>query len=220
MAAHLRRSYRRRGEVSDEALQGHADGAPGSDDLLDQRRARALLDEVLDALPMDARAVFVLFELEEMTVPEIAALLDVPLGTAASRLRRGRELFEAEITRRKARLPQNSMGNLVSVNNAFLQACACPPAGPLCVAGGKPFMCTFGDRSLLGTGFGKDGIGSSHGSTSWLTTSAPVAPVGVITLRWTIYDSGDGILDSTTLVDNWTWSATPTPVLTYRPMKP
>lgn len=106
VAAHVRRGYRRRGEVGDEALQGHAAGAPGADELLDQRRARAVLDEVLDALPLDARAVFVLFELEEMTVPEIAALIGIPLGTAASRLRRGRELFEAEITRWKARLPQ------------------------------------------------------------------------------------------------------------------
>ena len=114
----------------------------------------------------------------------------------------------------------DSMGNLVTVNNAFLQACACPPAGPACVAGGKTFLCSLGDTSLIGTGFGKDTGGTAHGSTSWLTTSAPISPGDVITLRWTQYDSGDGILDTTTLVDNWRWSATPTAVLTYRPMKP
>jgi len=37
--------------------------------------------------------VFVLFELEGMTTPEIAELIGIPLGTAASRLRRARETF-------------------------------------------------------------------------------------------------------------------------------
>ena len=40
----------------------------------------------VEAMPMDLRAVFVLYELEELTVPEIASLLDLPSGTAASRL--------------------------------------------------------------------------------------------------------------------------------------
>jgi len=30
-----------------------------------------------------------------------------------------------------------------------------------------------------------------------------------IHLRFTVYDSGDGILDTTTLVDNFRWIATP-----------
>jgi RNA polymerase sigma-70 factor (ECF subfamily) len=118
VASHARRAAKRRGEVP---LQGdgaptaasalrssgeHAssiDGASSAEELVDQRRARALLDDVLESLPMDMRAVFVLFELEEMTLAEIAALLDLPGGTVASRLRRGRELFQAEITRLKAR---------------------------------------------------------------------------------------------------------------------
>jgi RNA polymerase sigma-70 factor (ECF subfamily) len=48
---------------------------------------------VLEQLPLDLRAVFVLFELEGMTSPEIAELSGVPLGTVASRLRRAREHF-------------------------------------------------------------------------------------------------------------------------------
>jgi RNA polymerase sigma-70 factor (ECF subfamily) len=54
-------------------------------------------------MPLEARSVFVLFELEELTVPEIAAMLDLPIGTVASRLRRGRELFRAAATRMRAR---------------------------------------------------------------------------------------------------------------------
>lgn len=102
MASHARRAERRRAEAFGDALDACPDGTPGADELLEQRRARALLDEVLDSLPLDVRAVFILFELEEMALGEIAALLGIPKGTAASRLRRGRERFQAEIARIEA----------------------------------------------------------------------------------------------------------------------
>jgi RNA polymerase sigma-70 factor (ECF subfamily) len=47
--------------------------------------------------------VFVLFELEGMTMAEIATSLDVPPGTVASRLRRARELFAAAVSRIESR---------------------------------------------------------------------------------------------------------------------
>jgi len=65
------------------------------DELVEQKRARELLDRVLQQLPQDSRTVFVLFELEALSSPEIAALIEVPLGTVASRLRRAREQFKA-----------------------------------------------------------------------------------------------------------------------------
>jgi RNA polymerase sigma-70 factor (ECF subfamily) len=70
---------------------------PGPDELTDQKRARELLDRVLEALPFELRSVFVLFELEGQTSPEIAALLELPLGTVASRLRRAREQFAQRV---------------------------------------------------------------------------------------------------------------------------
>lgn len=102
VASHARRAAQRRGEVSGE-LPEALDAAPTPEELMDQRRARAVLDAVLEELPLDVRAVFILFELEEMTQAEIAGLLDLPQGTVASRLRRGREAFEAAIARLKAR---------------------------------------------------------------------------------------------------------------------
>lgn len=68
---------------------------PLPDELSDQRRARERLDRILDALPDELRSVFVLFELEGMTSPEIAAVSGLALGTVASRLRRAREQFRA-----------------------------------------------------------------------------------------------------------------------------
>lgn len=52
---------------------------------------RALLDRLLEPLPLDLRSALVLYELEQLTVDEIAELLDVPVGTVASRIRRARE---------------------------------------------------------------------------------------------------------------------------------
>jgi RNA polymerase sigma-70 factor (ECF subfamily) len=62
-----------------------------------------MLDDVLDALDDDLRVVFVLAELEELTAPEIAGLIGVPLGTVASRLRRAREEFNKSVKRLRAR---------------------------------------------------------------------------------------------------------------------
>ncbi len=80
-------------ESSDQELLEGIAGA-GADELLDDHRARALLDRFLQAMPLDLRTVFVLYELEEMTMAQIAVLLSLPNGTVASRLRRARESFQ------------------------------------------------------------------------------------------------------------------------------
>jgi hypothetical protein len=98
----------------------------------------------------------------------------------------------------------DSSSNPISVNNAFLSVCGCTN-GPPCTAGGKSFSCPLGTSLLQGTGFGADTATSNHGATGWLNTSAPVQGGQTFTLRWTIYDSGDGVLDSSTLIDNWRW---------------
>jgi len=79
------------------------DPRPSPEELVDTRRKRALLDEILDAMAMDLRTVLVLFELEQMTKSEVAELLGIPVGTAVSRLRRAREEFKAAVQRRRAR---------------------------------------------------------------------------------------------------------------------
>lgn len=72
---------------------------PGVDELTDQKRARQVLDWMLDQMDADQRSVFVLYEIEGFTLPEIASLLQIPLGTATSRLRRGRERFSSLVHR-------------------------------------------------------------------------------------------------------------------------
>ena len=105
----------------------------------------------------------------------------------------------------------DSAGNPISVNNALLEVCGCPgnPPNP-CTAGGKIFNCSLGNIELIQTGFGFDTeFGQDHGATSWLRTQAPVEGGTEMKLRLATYDSGDGVLNSTTLVDNFKWIAKP-----------
>jgi RNA polymerase sigma-70 factor (ECF subfamily) len=95
VAQNVRRARARRPEVhDDDAIASHRSDAPDPEQAIDDRRARELLDTILTELPMDLRTVFVLYELEELTMAEIATMLDLPNGTVASRLRRARETFE------------------------------------------------------------------------------------------------------------------------------
>jgi RNA polymerase sigma-70 factor (ECF subfamily) len=65
----------------------------------DTRAAVELCDLALSKVDPDVAEVFVLFELEGLSSPEIAASLEIPLGTVASRLRRAREQFRRVVTR-------------------------------------------------------------------------------------------------------------------------
>jgi len=102
IAANSRRSLHRRDEAHLNLLQAQPDESPTQEELSDQLRARALMDEVLGAMPSELREVFVLFELEEMAVVEVAELLSIPVGTVGSRLRRAREEFHERVRRMKA----------------------------------------------------------------------------------------------------------------------
>ncbi|HEY2509540.1 MAG TPA: sigma-70 family RNA polymerase sigma factor [Polyangiaceae bacterium] len=99
VASDARRSRVRRREVSDERAEDRVDPAPSPEELVDRMRARQLLDRVLDEMPMPLRAAFAMFEIEGMSAPEVAEALGIPLGTAASRLRRARALFRETLAR-------------------------------------------------------------------------------------------------------------------------
>jgi RNA polymerase sigma-70 factor (ECF subfamily) len=78
------------------------------EDLADQRRALAMMGQILASLDEDLKTVFILAELEGQTMPEVAALLEIPLGTATSRLRRAREAFRGAVQALEASLKQGT----------------------------------------------------------------------------------------------------------------
>jgi RNA polymerase sigma-70 factor, ECF subfamily len=105
IASEQRRRDPARREVYDEsALASLGDDAPGPEERLLADEARHALDGVLAELSDDLRAVFVLVELEELTVGEVSTILGLAGGTAASRLRRAREEFTRAARRMRARL--------------------------------------------------------------------------------------------------------------------
>jgi RNA polymerase sigma-70 factor (ECF subfamily) len=106
----VRRDHARRREAMlGEGLDDFVDSAPLPDVSLDERRRRAYLDELLEKLPMDLRTVFILFEIEGLSASAVASMLDIPIGTAASRLRRAREIFHDHAARLRKRIEREGM---------------------------------------------------------------------------------------------------------------
>lgn len=106
IAANLRRGLRRRRESPEEDLPEQREPSEEQpDELLERRRARAFLDELLAQLPEELRRVLVLAEIEQLTLAAIAELEHIPPGTAASRLRRAREAFRRLLQAEEHRNP-------------------------------------------------------------------------------------------------------------------
>lgn len=99
VARAMRRAGLRRGERDAALAPMFEPPSPNLEEAEEQRRARELLDRMLEEMPLEPRVVFVLYEIEEMTLSEISAALELPQGTVASRLRRARALFEASVRR-------------------------------------------------------------------------------------------------------------------------
>jgi RNA polymerase sigma-70 factor (ECF subfamily) len=104
VASDVRRVRARAREVEGEseiALAEHPN--PGPDELLDQKRAREVLDGLLDEMPMDLRTVLVLVEGEGLTAVEVVGVLGIPEGTVNSRLRRARQALSESVERLRKR---------------------------------------------------------------------------------------------------------------------
>jgi RNA polymerase sigma-70 factor (ECF subfamily) len=97
--AHVRR------EVGDssETLADRSDERVDVAGEAERKEGLALLEAILDEMPLEQRAVFTLFELETMTGEAIAEMLGVPLGTVYSRLRIARDVFKRALGRLQAR---------------------------------------------------------------------------------------------------------------------
>lgn len=96
VASHVRRSYHRREAAEQRLSVNPHESTLNPEELTERLEARALLDRVLDGMPEELRAVFVLFELEELSIDQTASLLILPRGTVATRLRRAREVFHEQ----------------------------------------------------------------------------------------------------------------------------
>jgi RNA polymerase sigma-70 factor (ECF subfamily) len=100
IAVRVAAEHRRR----DARLQLDPDAAAATVHLektLELRQQIDLLDRVLDQLLDEQRVVFVMAEIEQFSVPEIATALGVKLNTVYSRLRLARAHFERVLSRQR-----------------------------------------------------------------------------------------------------------------------
>ena len=103
IAANERRSRARRREVIDDELAcAEIDGSPDPETAYSKMQAHVLLERIMESMDESSRTVFVLFELEGLTMIEIATMIGAPLGTVASRLRRARSHFQIEAAKLRA----------------------------------------------------------------------------------------------------------------------
>lgn len=87
-------------EMNDDASHFEvASGGAEADTTLERHRRQSVLEAALDAMPIEQRSVFTLFELDEWSGDRIADLLQIPLSTVHSRLRLARATFRAVVAR-------------------------------------------------------------------------------------------------------------------------
>ncbi len=97
----------RRIDYTDE-LDAGSDMGRSAYAVVDRHLVLELLQHVLCHLDVDLITVFTLYEIEGMSSPEIAEVLEIPLGTVASRLRRAREIFRRKAAQLERHLPNST----------------------------------------------------------------------------------------------------------------
>lgn len=98
---HLALGRNRRESVDDDIEV--TDPSPPQDQHVADAQARALVLAALQHLDLDRRVVFILHDIEEQPMPEIAAALEVPAKTLYARLKVAREQFTAAVRRLRLR---------------------------------------------------------------------------------------------------------------------
>ena len=96
------RKHRRKvGPAAEVDEQTADDAIPDPERYASRVQAASLADSILDSVPREQLSVLVMSDIEEMTGPEIAETLSLPLGTVHSRLARARRRVDAEVRRRR-----------------------------------------------------------------------------------------------------------------------
>jgi RNA polymerase sigma-70 factor (ECF subfamily) len=81
------------------------ESGPGPEDEVVSKVWDERLLEALDRLPLEFREALVMCDVEEMAYKDIAAALDIPIGTVRSRIARGRGLMARYLGEKKPARP-------------------------------------------------------------------------------------------------------------------
>jgi RNA polymerase sigma factor (sigma-70 family) len=111
----VRRRQRIRFEsLGDDAADRLEGREPTPAEAFDKRNLDTDIQSALAALPPDYRAAVVLCDIEGLSYEEIAATLDVKLGTVRSRIHRGRAQLRAALDHRAPRRPAGESAEVTS----------------------------------------------------------------------------------------------------------
>lgn len=100
IARRVASAHRRRDKGRTETLDDDPVGGADTFAALSRAQAAATVMGILDTMDEDKRIVFALVELEQLSVPEVAKMLELNLNTAYSRLRLARHAFELAVRAR------------------------------------------------------------------------------------------------------------------------
>lgn len=96
----LVRAVKGRPDEEEDVLAGVAGTFIGPADAAHHRELAALVSDFLTEVPEDQRNTFLLYHVEEMSLPEVAESMGIPLATCKSRLRLAREKLADKLRRR------------------------------------------------------------------------------------------------------------------------
>jgi RNA polymerase sigma-70 factor, ECF subfamily len=102
-SAYRRRGFRRKETCVAEPPEDTQRDSTSPEDEMAAAQTRRRLADLLDELDLDKRAVFVMFEIDELPCEEIAQIVGVPVGTIYSRLHSARKDFQKALSRMHAR---------------------------------------------------------------------------------------------------------------------
>jgi RNA polymerase sigma-70 factor (ECF subfamily) len=109
-AGHVRRSRRRRCEVMETCFDELAGESVLSDERLERRQILEQACAVLEGMDQSLRTVLWLSEIDDATAQDIAGLLQIPIGTVKSRLRRARTECARRVAAGAPRVVRDGLG--------------------------------------------------------------------------------------------------------------
>jgi len=102
-SVHRRRAHVRREQPMEDLLDEALDPGDDPEQLASRKEGHAQLDAILGRMRLEKRAVFVMYEIEELSCEAIAEIVGVPVGTVYSRLHSARKEFQKALDKASAR---------------------------------------------------------------------------------------------------------------------
>ena len=97
-----KRGNQKAGDSLDDEVELRSDGI-GPAEQLERKAAVELLDELLERMTELQREAFIFCDIEQLSAVEVAALLSINENTLRTRLRAARQVFNAGVTRYRAK---------------------------------------------------------------------------------------------------------------------